>query len=103
MSRIKQLESMIETDPSDPFLPYALALEHAKVEDHEAAVDAFDKCLGIDTSYTYAYFHKAKSLAALERSEEAVSVLETGLREARRVNDSKAAGEISELLAEMKS
>jgi tetratricopeptide (TPR) repeat protein len=103
MSRIKQLESMIETDPSDPFLPYALALEHAKAEDHEAAVGAFDKCLDIDASYAYAYFHKAKSLAALNRSEEAVSVLESGLREAQHANDSKAASEISELLAEMKS
>ena len=94
---------MIEADPSDPFLPYALALEHAKLGRHDSALGGFDACLGLDKTYAYAYFHKARSLVELGRTDEAVETLETGMREARSAGDAKAMSEIDAFLAELKS
>jgi len=100
--RIKQIESMIEADPSDPFLPYALALEHAKQGRHDEAVRAFDDCLELDRSYAYAYFHKARSLVELDRIENAISELESGLSEARKTGDAKATSELDAFLGELR-
>ena len=100
--RIKQIESMIEADPSDPFLPYALALERAKHGRHSEALTAFDACLELDPSYAYAYFHKARSLVELDRIVDAILTLESGSSEARKIGDAKATSELDAFLEELR-
>ncbi|MEL6798204.1 MAG: tetratricopeptide repeat protein [Planctomycetota bacterium] len=94
MPTIEQLEGILATDPDDAFMHYALALEYAKVHEHDKAVASFDRCLAIDPSYCYAYFHKAKTLEAAGNADEAIATLETGLGFARETGDQKALGEI---------
>jgi tetratricopeptide (TPR) repeat protein len=98
MPPIEQLERLRKLDPNDPFVPYAIAQEHAKAGRHEEAVVEYDKCLALDAAYCYGYYHKAKSLETLGRKSEAAAVLREGAAVARKHQDAKALSEIEALL-----
>jgi len=99
--RLAQLQKLYETDPSDPFVPYGIALEHGKSGSYEEAIRWLDQALEIDSHYHYAYFQKAKMLAALDRAEDAKRVIEQGLVKAAEAGNEKARGELQELLASL--
>ena len=100
-SRLDKLTALLAADPGDPFVLYGLAQEHAKVgtaEHHAQAVGFYDRCLGADAAYLYAYYHKAMSLIALERTDDGAATLRAGLVAARSAGDQKAIGELGSLL-----
>jgi len=99
--RLQQLHKLLAADPSDADLRYMVALEHVKVGSFAEAVDWLDKALALNAHYHYAYFQKAKALAALGRDEEAKRTLDVGIDNARAAGDAKAVGELSELRASM--
>lgn len=98
MPSIAQLEKLLALEPEDAFLLYALAQEHAKQDEHERAVEYFDRTLASDPEYVYAYFHKARSLETLGRADETRECLTLGLETAKRVNDAKGISEIASYL-----
>lgn len=91
----QQILKLLELEPSDPFMLYAMAIDCAKEGEHELAVEYFAKTIDVDADYCYAYFHQARSYEALERTEEAKNALEIGLEAAKRVNDAQGISEIS--------
>ena len=99
--RLSQLTALHEADPSDPFLTYGIALEHAKVHRFEEQVQWLDRTLELDREYAYAYYQKAKAYSELGKEAEARSVLETGIHVARQSTNpdaAHAAQEMQELL-----
>jgi len=98
MSRIEQLRTMLEKSPDDADLRYMLAQEHAKADDHDAAIEQYDACIARDADYLYAYFHKASSLQSAGRLPEAKQTLEIGLERAQAAGDPKAISELSAFL-----
>ncbi|MEK6702571.1 MAG: tetratricopeptide repeat protein, partial [Planctomycetota bacterium] len=64
MPSLQQLERLLVVDPQDAFVLYAIAQEHAKQGRHADAVAFYDRCLGVNAEYCYAYYHKARSLEA---------------------------------------
>jgi hypothetical protein len=104
MPSIAQLEQLLAADPRDAFVLYGLAQEHAKAggaQGHGRAVEFYDRCLEVDPSYCYAYFHKARSLAALGRAPEAVATAQAGVAAARKASDGHAESELRALLDEL--
>jgi tetratricopeptide (TPR) repeat protein len=104
MPSVAQLEKLLAADLHDAFVLYALAQEHAKAataEGHAKALEFYDRCLAVDGSYHYAYFHKAKSQQAMGDVQAATGTLRAGLLAARRANDTKAASEIAGFLDEL--
>lgn len=101
MSRLEQLHKLLEIDPSDADVPYMIAHEHAKADEHESALEWFDRCLAQNAHYCYAYFHKARSEEALGRLDDARQTLRLGIECARVVGDAKAAAELSGFLDEL--
>lgn len=99
MSRLDKLIRMLEAEPGDAFVLYAIAQEHAGAENHEEALKFYDRCLEADGSYLYAYYHKAVSQKELRDEAGARETLARGLEAARRAGDAKAIGEM-EALAE---
>ena len=93
--RIEQLQKLLKADPNDPFCLYGLAQEYGKQGDHEQAVAWYDRTLQADANYCYAYYHRAKSLDELDRTEEARETLERGIERAQAVGDEKALGELA--------
>lgn len=101
MARLDDLKKLLAADPRDPFVLYALAQEHAKVGEHEAAIGYYDQCLSVDPAYHYAYFHKARTLEAAGRVDEAIATLRTGIASARQRQDQKAWSEMQGYLDEL--
>ncbi|MEM7755923.1 MAG: hypothetical protein AAF297_09845 [Planctomycetota bacterium] len=103
MPSIPQLEKLLAADPTDAFVLYALAQEHAKAGDHPTAVTFYDRCLAEDEAYCYAYFHKARSQEAMGDRAAAADTLTAGLAVSQRAGDQKAAGEIGGYLVEVQT
>ncbi len=95
MPTIEQLTKALQADPDDAFLLYGLALEYAKVGQHEAAIDHFDKAIAADPANAYHYYHKARSLEAMDRLAEAVETLKRGCEAAMEDPHPKARSELA--------
>ncbi|MEM1423983.1 MAG: hypothetical protein AAGH64_08255 [Planctomycetota bacterium] len=98
---MEKLTRLFEADPSDADVSYMIAQEHAKAGDHDEAQAWYDRCLALDGSYHYAYFHKARSQQAADDEEGARATLEAGLGVATRDQNAKAIGEIGAYLDEL--
>ncbi len=96
--RIAKLEKMLQADPTDAFVLYALAQEHAKQGSTDLAVGFYDRCLGADPGYCYAYYHKARVLGEAGRGPEAIKAAKAGMALAKKLSDMKAMTEFATLL-----
>ncbi|MCE9589837.1 MAG: hypothetical protein K8S99_04870 [Planctomycetes bacterium] len=84
MTRLAQLTKLHQLEPTDPFCTYGIALEHAKAQEFDAAIQWLDKTLEIDADYAYAYFQKAKMLIEKGEDEPAREVLRIGIDRAKK-------------------
>lgn len=101
MPSLVQLERLLATDPNDAFVLYAIAQEHAKAGAFDRAVEFYDRSIEVAPDDGYAYFHKARALGAMGRTDLQVSALKAGLAAARRAGDGKALGELQGALDEL--
>jgi len=101
MSRIEQIRRMLQAEPDDVLLNFALAMELMNAGRNEQALLQFDRVLEIDPHYTAAYIQKAKLLASLGRSDEAREVLRAGIAAAESAGDSHSTDKMTELLQAM--
>ena len=98
MTRIHKIQQLLEKEPDDAFLNFGLAMEFIKEGNTESAIEAFDRVLTLDPSYSAAHYHKGNTLLGLGRLEEAKTVLEQGVAAAKAAGDSHTQGEMQELL-----
>lgn len=101
MSRKEQLEEMLKDDPKDTFLRYALAMEFVAADDLDEGLNQMDQVLVNDPQYVPAYFQKGQVLARKGDAQSAREILQKGIVVAQQVNDTHAAGEMSEFLARL--
>ena len=101
MPTLDQLLRVLETSPDDAFLLYGIAMEHAKLGDHRAALSFFDRALETDPANPYHYYHKTRSLEALGTIEEARAVLTLGLERAHASGDAQAISETAAYLDQL--
>jgi tetratricopeptide (TPR) repeat protein len=101
MSRLEKLTAMLAENPQDIFLRYAIGMELKGQEQYEEAISLFTELTRETPPYVPAFFMSAQSLAAIDRINEARSVLRDGIEVARVQGDSHAAGEMSEFLASL--
>ena len=100
-SRREKIEAMLALEPGDAFLRYSLAMELEKAGDHERSLLLLAQLTRGTPPYVPAFFMSAQQLAKLGRSEEARSILENGIAEARRQGNDHAACEMTEFLASL--
>ncbi|CAG1004628.1 hypothetical protein PHYC_03158 [Phycisphaerales bacterium] len=100
--RLPQLLRLLNADPNDAFTLYAIAQEHAKKSEHSQAVTFYDRCLAVDPTYLYAYYHKARSLACCSQKDDAIATANAGLAAAKKADDSHAASELLALVLDLK-
>lgn len=97
--RIDHLVSMLEKEPGDLFLNYALGMEYtndlSKVADAESQ---FRIVLGLDPDYIPAYYQLGKLFASLLRIPEALEYYKIGLEKARQQKNNKAINEFGEAI-----
>ncbi|HNQ23505.1 MAG TPA: tetratricopeptide repeat protein [Phycisphaerae bacterium] len=94
MSRRARLEQMLQQQPQDPFLHYALAVELMKEGALDDALASLARVLELDEKYIAAYQLKSQALLKLRRKDEARAALSAGIAAARSVNNHHAADDL---------
>lgn len=98
MTRLEQLLEMLQQDPQDAFLNYALALEFAKTGDIDPAIDAIEGILARDENYLGAYYQLGKFYEQTLQPEKAILTYQKGMEIAKKQNNRKTLGELNEAL-----
>ena len=89
---------MLEKEPNDDFLNYALAVELEASGNLEEAINQLQKLLNRNAEYLGAYYKLGKLLEESGQGEKALKIYEDGLALANKQNNKKAAGELSEAI-----
>ena len=87
MADRKQLEAMLEANPGDVFLRYALAMAMAREGEIDSAIELLAAINASDPDYVGAYFQRAQLLARDGEPDEAREVIEAGIVAAQRIGD----------------
>jgi uncharacterized protein HemY len=93
--RIEQLKQMLQESPEDPFLLYALAMEHNNAQNHELALQFYETLVSKHRHYVGTYYHLAKLYEQLKMNEKAKACYENGMGIARQMGDHHAYNELN--------
>jgi len=98
MSRLEDLEKMLDENPNDPFLIFALAKEYESKEGTLQALLMYEHLVTNYPEYIATYYHYAKVLHKAGNRNEAVRLLEKGIEEGTKAKDMHAVGEMRGML-----
>lgn len=87
MSRIQQIQRLLDHDRDDVFLNFSLAMELASAGQSAEALERFDRVLQLDPNYLAAYDRKGDLLVNLHRPDDARATFRAGMEAAGRVGD----------------
>lgn len=91
--RIKQLQKFMEEDPRDPFLKYALAIEHLQI-DKTKSRELFEDLLENHPDYIGTYYHAAALYAELGLRDMAEKTYQSGIDKAKMLRETHALREL---------
>ena len=97
--RMTRLQGMLEKDARDPFLPFAIGMEHKKLKQTQQAVEWFNKALERDAGYCVAYHQAALAHEDAGDLESAKRTYRQGIAVARQKGDNHAAEEMEAALS----
>ena len=97
--RLSKLQALLERDPNDTFLLYAIALEHKKANDHAMALEWFDRVIAKDAGYSVAYHQAALTHEDAGEIPAAKMMYARGIAAAEKKGDHHAADEMRGALA----
>ena len=98
MPKREQLEQMLQADPDDLFLKYALGMACISEGDTQTGLEKLTEVLQQDADYVPAYFQSGQALASQGAAEEAREMLRRGIAVAEQIGDQHAAREMTEFL-----
>jgi Tfp pilus assembly protein PilF len=97
--RLTKLHALLERDPNDTFLIYAIALEHKKAGAHTAAMQWFDRVIEKDPGYSVAYHQAALTHEDAGDIAAAKQMYHRGIAAAHKKGDHHAAEEMQAALS----
>lgn len=95
MNRLEQLQTLLQENPGDAFLLFAIAKEYEKIADRPQALAYYEQVVRTDPDYVGVYYHLAKLYEKIEQPEKALDIYITGMDIARRAGDQHALAELS--------
>ena len=101
MNRIEKLKEFLTNNPGDSFVQHAMALEHIKLGNDEAAQALFEEILDREPGYTGSYYHLAKLLERNDKTAAAIKIYEKGMEETKKTGDNHAYGELRAAFEEL--
>jgi len=93
-NRLVLLEKMLEEDPNNSFLLFALAKEYEKLGHFPLSIDTFLLLKEKDENYVGLYYHLAKLYEQIEEEVKALSIYTEGMVIAKKVKDQHALAEL---------
>ena len=103
MDKLAALTEILAQDPTNAFARYGLAMEHAALNNPEAALAEFSTLIAHAPDYVPAYQMSAQTLAKLGRTEAALERLHAGIAAANRTNNQHALAEMDALREDLAS
>lgn len=88
-SRLEQLIALSKSDPDDPFIQYAIALEFVSNDRLEEAADTLEKLMANAPDYSAGYHQAGRVYEQLDRLDDARRCYETGVVVADKQGDIK--------------
>ena len=98
LSRTDMILKLLETEPDDVFLNYALGLEHLAELNLDDAELQFRKVFQLDPNYIPAFYQMGKLCEYQQKKKEAIEYYLEGLNKAKEQKNLKAAGEFDEAI-----
>lgn len=98
MSRISELEKLLEESPQDPFLLYALAREYEKAANTLQAILMYEHLVNQHPGYIATYYHYATLLYNAGNRTEGIKLLETGIKQGMEAREMHPVSEMKGLL-----
>ncbi len=98
-TRLELLTAMVEKDPDDTFLQYAIALEYVGANRLEEAAATLESLMIKSPDYPSGFHQAARVYERLERTADARRCYESGMACADRAGDPHAKAEMSMALA----
>ena len=98
MSRLEQLQQMLQEEPGDVFLQYAIAMEYFSAAKYEKALGCLQAIIQHNTDYLAAYYQTGKCHEELKQFEEAKNIYTQGIEVAKKQNKTKTLNELREAL-----
>ena len=98
MQRLQQLQNLLQQDPDDAFLLFAIAKEYEKAGALEEARESYLRILKKTHGYSAAYYHLGKLLEQLGDRAAAAEIYKEGLQVTRAQNDLHAFSELQTAL-----
>ena len=95
-TRLQQLQQMLEQEPKDEFLQYAIAIEYFSANNFEKALTCFKSILNSNPDYLAVYYQTGKCLEELKRPEEARDIYTRGIELAQKQSKIKTLNELKE-------
>ncbi len=96
--RLGKLHQLLAKTPNDPFLLYAIALEHKKAGEHAEAIRHLQLTLEKDPAYVVAYLQMGQTHELAGEREAARKAYREGIAAATKKGDTHAAGEMQGML-----
>ena len=97
-SRLQYIQEMLEKEPDDSFLHYALSLEYAKLNDMGKAIELLEQLIITDPAYLGAYYQLGKYYEQVGKPQLAEETYQKGVTIAKAQNNRKTLGELNEAL-----
>lgn len=101
MERYHQIQKMLEEQPDDEFLHYALALECINMERVDEGISILEKLRERAPEYLGLYYKLANTYSLTGQHEKAVETFKAGIRLADDQQDFKTRNELKQALALM--
>jgi predicted Zn-dependent protease len=103
MDKLALLTQILDQNPADNFARYGLAMELIAQSRTEEGLAEFDRLIAESPDYVPAYQMSAQTLAKLNRTEEAIARLHSGIAAANRTGNQHALAEMDALRDELTS
>ena len=100
MDRLATLQDFHRDDPDDPFTRFALAQEHAKRGDTDAALAFYEGLVRERPDYVGTYYHLGALYRLLDRDDDAQATFRAGIDAATAAGDAHARAELQGALLE---
>jgi len=100
-SRLDKLLEMLQNQPDDAFLLYAVGFEYEAVGENEKAKFYYNSILDKHPDYLPAYYQGGLLYGKLGETEQAINLLKQGIELAKLQNDKKTLRELNEALMEI--
>jgi hypothetical protein len=101
LERIKQIKSLLEESPEDPFLYHAMAMEYLSVSDDKLAEFYFLQAMDKGRDYPAAAYQLGLICYRNQNISMGLSIVEKGIQSALLLGDQKMASELRALHREL--